>query len=446
MPVITKAYAISDAKISFVSLVDKAANKKQFLITKAAGKGKKNFVTKGRIIKADTDSHFVTGIVYEPMVEDSQGNYMTEEEITKAAYWFAKNANSVDLQHCFVKCEDVSVVESYIAKCDMEIEGQAVKKGTWLMTVEVTNDDIWDAVQKGEITGFSMGGVGVYSEEDVDLSNVEKSDEPKGLLKKLVKALGFEVVEKGAVKAEFVRRVKEDNFYSAWYALRSTLEGYFYNPTTGSWDYGYNPDEETIREALEDFNDIVTQLLTSDGSIVKAMEKAAKEAPQAVEKAGKSLSAKNLETLQGISNNLTDFLSTFTETASAEGDGDNNVKKEDDTNMKQEDVQKMVSDEVAKAMTPVTKQLEAIAKSLTGEGDGAGEETPAAGEGEGAGNDVTAESVAKMVGDEVTKAMEPITKMLEPLMKSRALPGNLNDAAGNDVVKSEEPHYMTGMF
>lgn len=446
MPVITKAYAISDAKISFVSLVDKAANKKQFLITKAAGEGKKNFVTKGRIIKADTDSHFVTGIVYEPMVEDSQGNYMTEEEITKAAYWFAKNANSVDLQHCFVKCEDVSVVESYIAKCDMEIEGQAVKKGTWLMTVEVTNDDIWDAVQKGEITGFSMGGVGVYSEEDVDLSNVEKSDEPKGLLKKLVKALGFEVVEKGAVKAEFVRRVKEDNFYSAWYALRSTLEGYFYNPTTGSWDYGYNPDEETIREALEDFNDIVTQLLTSDGSIVKAMEKAAKEAPQAVEKAGKSLSAKNLETLQGISNNLTDFLSAFTETASAEGDGDNNVKKEDDTDMKQEDVQKMVSDEVAKAMTPVTKQLEAIAKSLTGEGDGAGEETPAAGEGEGAGNDVTAESVAKMVGDEVTKAMEPITKMLEPLMKSRALPGNLNDAAGNDVVKSEEPHYMTGMF
>lgn len=449
MPGITKAYAISDAKISFVSLVDKAANKKQFLITKATEEGKKNFVTKGRIIKADTDSHFVTGIVYEPMVEDSHGNYMTEEEITKAAYWFAKNGNSVDLQHCFVKCEDVAVVESYIAKCDMEIEGQPVKKGTWLMTVEVTNDEIWDAVEKGEITGFSMGGVGVYSEEDVDLSTIEKADEPKGLLKKLAKALGFEVVEKGAVKTEFQRRVKEDNFYTAWYSLRSTLEGYYYNPAAGTWEYGYNPDEETIREALEDFNDIVTQLLTSDTSIVKAMEKAAKEAPQTVEKAGKSLSAKNLETLQGISNSLNDFLSAFAETTSAEGDGDNNnVKKEDDTDMKQEDVQKMVSEEVTKAMEPITKQLEAIAKSLTGEGDGegAGEGTPAEGEGDGAGADVTAESVAKMVGDEVTKAMEPITKMLEPLMKSRALPGNLNDAAGNTVVKSEEPHYMTGIF
>ena len=33
MSKIEKAYAITDAKISFVSLVDKAANKKQFLIT-----------------------------------------------------------------------------------------------------------------------------------------------------------------------------------------------------------------------------------------------------------------------------------------------------------------------------------------------------------------------------------------------------------------------------
>ncbi len=34
MSKIAKAYAITDAKISFVSLVGKAANKKQLLITK----------------------------------------------------------------------------------------------------------------------------------------------------------------------------------------------------------------------------------------------------------------------------------------------------------------------------------------------------------------------------------------------------------------------------
>ena len=47
----------------------------------------------------------------------------SEEEITKAAYWFAKNGNQVDLQHCFEKCSGAAVVESYVAKCDMEIEG-----------------------------------------------------------------------------------------------------------------------------------------------------------------------------------------------------------------------------------------------------------------------------------------------------------------------------------
>ena len=440
MPQIAKAYAISDAKISFVSLVDKAANKKQFLITKSEN-GTASFSSFGRILKADADSHFVTGIVYEPMVEDTQGNYMTEEEITKAAHWFAKNGNNVDIQHCFQKCEGADVVESYVAKCDMEIEGQSIRKGTWLMTMEITDSDVWNAIQKGDITGFSMGGAGVYSEEDVELP-VEKQNESKGLFRKLAKAMGFDVVEKGAVKAGFIRRVKEDNFYSAWYALRAALEGNFYNPDTGAWEWGYNSDETTIKEALEDFNDIVTQLLTNEGSIIKSLEKAAKEAPQPVTKAGKSLSAKNLETLQSISSSLNSFLSSFTEVAE-EGE-DNNVKKEDDTDMKQEDVQKLVSEEVAKAMEPVTKQLEAVAKSLTGEGNGEGTGEGAAGD--GGNTEVSAESVAKMVGDEVAKAMAPVTKMLEPLMKSRALPGNLNDAAGGEVAKSEEPHYMKGMF
>ena len=114
---IKKAYEITDAKIQFVSLVDKAANKKPFLLKKE-DKGKAAFTTYGKIIKADTDNHYVTGIVYEPMTEDCHGNYMTAEEITKAAYWFAKNGDKVDLQHSFGPLEDAAVVESWIAKDD----------------------------------------------------------------------------------------------------------------------------------------------------------------------------------------------------------------------------------------------------------------------------------------------------------------------------------------
>ena len=80
---VKKAKEITDARISFVSLVDKAANKRQFLIVKDE-EGKAAFTTYGKIIKTDSESHFVTGVVYEPMVEDAHGNYMTADEIANA--------------------------------------------------------------------------------------------------------------------------------------------------------------------------------------------------------------------------------------------------------------------------------------------------------------------------------------------------------------------------
>ena len=426
---IAKAYEISNARINFVSLVNKAANKHQFLIVKADD-GNATFQTFGRIVKADTESHYVTGIVYEPMVEDSQGNYMTEEEIAKAAHWFMKTEGSVDIQHCFKKADGCEVVESYVAKSDMEIDGQPIKKGTWLMTMEISNADVWDSISKGDITGYSMGGVGAYSLEDVELP-VEKQEEPKGIFKKLAKAMGFEVVEKGAVKNQYNRRIKSDNFYTAWSALSNVLDGEKFNPETGQYEYGYTDDEDVIRAALSDFNDIVTNLLTGNVSIVKSLEKAAKEAPAPIIKAGKSLSSKNLSALKGIHESLGSFLSDFEE------EPENNINKEDDT-MTHEEVQNIVGEEVKKAMEPIAKQLEAITKSA----EPTTPETAAPEMG-----DVSADSIAKMVGEEVQKAMEPVTKMLEPLMKSRSLPGNLNDAPGSAVTKSEaEPHYMTGMF
>lgn len=424
MSQVEKAYAITDAKIGFVSLVNKAANKKTFLITKA-DEHSASFTTYGRILKADGDSHFVTGIVYEPMVEDSQGEYMTKEEITKAAHWFMKNGGDVDIQHCFKKCEGAEVVESYVAKCDMEIEGQEVKEGTWVMTMEISDPGVWEAVQKGEITGFSMGGSGVHSDEDVELPVVEKAEEPKGLLKKLAKTLGFDVVEKGAVKDAYNRNARERNFYEAWYAL----DGVLHRRQDG--EYGLSDDESAIREALTDFNDVVTQILSSDVSIVKALEEGREQS--GIEKAGKSLSAKNLNAIKGIYDTLGDFLSEFDE-GEPEETVNNSVKKED-VDMTNEEVQKLVSEEVAKAVEPIAEQIEAIAKGDSGEGKAA---EPAPEE------DATAESVAKMVGEEVAKAMEPVMKALEPVMKSRAIPGNLNDADGT-VAKQDEDHYLHGI-
>jgi hypothetical protein len=245
MPKINKAVEMSDVKIQFVSLVSKAANKRQFLITKADGE-QAGFSTLGKILKVDETTHYITGIVYEPLTEDAQGNFMTEDEIRKSAYWFAKNGGSVDIQHSFEKADGITVVENYIAPCDMSIGETPVAKGTWIMTAEVENGEIWDKVQKGEVTGFSMGGVGKYSETDVDLSDFA---EKKGVFKQLASLFGCDLVKKGEVKIRYASSVKSANFWNAFYALQDTLQKY--NQYTD--EYEFAEDDGVIKEALTEF-------------------------------------------------------------------------------------------------------------------------------------------------------------------------------------------------
>lgn len=291
---IMKTRSISDAQIQFVSLVDKAANKKSFLIAKAED-GKASFSAYGKIVKTDTDSHYVTGIVYEPMTEDSQGDYMTEEEIRKAAHWFAKNGDGIDIQHNFEKFEKAEVVENWIAKADFEIGKEKVKKGTWLMTVEITDPDVWAAVEKGEITGFSMGGTGIYSEDDVDPDCLSKS-EGKSFFKKLAKMFGFEVVEKSEVAVRFKQKNKSEEFLNAFYSLQDTL--FKRNSLTG--DSEIETDSEKIKECLSDFSEIVQGILADDTDTVM--------------KAGKTLSAKNIASLKSIYESIGKLLEEAGET------------------------------------------------------------------------------------------------------------------------------------
>ena len=251
MATINKAFAITDAKISFVSLVDKAANQTQFLITKAK-EGEASFTTSGTIVKTDSEKHYVTGIVYEPMVEDAHGNYMTEEEIQKAAYGYAKLGYQCDLQHNFEPMEGGKVVESWLEKADCKIGDTDIKKGTWLMTVEITDSAVWEKVEKGELTGFSMGGVGKYSTEDVDISK----NEQRGLFKRFAAALGFDVVEKGMVADNFKERSRRVLFDEAFRTLQDAIY---------PWYGGQLVEEDVLETALKDFNDIITKVLSEIG-------------------------------------------------------------------------------------------------------------------------------------------------------------------------------------
>lgn len=456
---IAKAYEMTDAKITFVSLVNKAANKKQFFITKQKD-GQASFQTYGRILKTDSEAHYVTGIVYEPMTEDTQGNYMTEDEITKAAHWFAKNGNNVDLQHSFEPLDGATVVESSVAKCDYELEGETIKKGTWVMTVEITDPEIFESIEKGEITGFSMGGMGKYSEEDVDITKSgcgggtkskkdddEKTKKGKGIMKQLASVFGLDVVEKGEVKENYTSRITSENFWQAFYALQDALF---------KWNWYeerrmYETDPEKVQEALTDFNEIVADLLTTP-NVAKSVG--------GICKAGKKLSNANKETLKGIHESLGEFLAKFDEeeeeievtksevqeivkAALAECMGapaDQTPQGTGDPeNITKEDIQKIVKQAVAGMANPkpaqpqedgnITKadvqaMIDAAIKKATGE-----EEDP------------PQEPSSVDMGEAITKA---VTAAMEPFMKQAGLPTNLNNS--NLQKSEEEVHYMHGFI
>lgn len=463
-----KAYEITDAKIQFVSLVDKAANKRQFLLKKEAG-GRATFTTYGRIVKADAENHYVTGIVYEPMAEDSHGNFMTEDEITKAAYYFAKNGNKVDLQHSFEPLDGAAVVESWIAKADFEIDGEAIQKGTWLMTVEVADESVWDGIEKGEITGFSMGGLGNYSEEDVDLDSVSKQEtsEKKGVLKQLAKLLGMDLVEKGAMAELYEERSKGTLFWNAFNSLEEIL--YKYDPITGRWLY--EADESRVRECLEEFGQIITSILVGGESITKAIQT---DRPAAVEKAGKKMSGKNRETLAGIYESLGAFLKEFDDPEPEEDDPDKKdgekteepgsddgsetktEKDKEDKEVTKQEVETIVQAAIEKAFGGSAQQATPPAAQ-----NGAGAVEKAAGKESTAPAELTQEAIEKIVGEAITKAMAPqqeehvtveqvqemitaaVAKAFEPVLKSKGLPSNL----GSNVEKAAgEQHYLHGIL
>ena len=391
MSVIQKAFAITDAKISFVSLVDKAANKKQFLITKAED-GQASFSSFGKILKSDEQTHYVTGVVYEPMAEDTDGNYMTSTEIAKACHWFAKNGDKVDVQHSFEKADGVSVVENYIAPCNMEIGGQKITKGTWIMTAEVTDNNLWDSIQKGDITGFSMGGVGKISDDDVSLDDdnddVTKSDtktadlknqsEAKGIFKRLASYFGFDAIEKGDFKTKYQQSAKVSNFWTAFDTLRNVLNPYDNYRNMACFE----TDETKITEALQEFSDVITELLTSE-SVAKSLYK-----------------------------------SQIT-------------KKDEGDEMTEKDVKKIVEEVVDTKIKPILDKIEKSAdvESATEPA----ESTPAAE------NHVTADQVGEIVEKAISKAVEP-------LLNARGIATNLNDDDENIEKSDDNAHYLHGIL
>ena len=112
--------------------------------------------------------------------------YFSEATIRKASELFLMNANQNNstLEHS-QKLKGLSVVESWIIESENDKSknyGFDLPQGTWMISMKVNNDEIWDKVKLGEVKGFSIEG---YFADKLEMSLKNEDMEEKVMVEKI---------------------------------------------------------------------------------------------------------------------------------------------------------------------------------------------------------------------------------------------------------------------
>ncbi|WP_100001163.1 XkdF-like putative serine protease domain-containing protein [Bacillus velezensis] len=367
-----------NAKITHVSYVDKAANQKQFFFMKS--EKQPDFQKEVKVIAKEADEQkLVYGIVYEPDTVDAHGDFMTAAEIEKAAHGFLKDAREIDKQHDFQGGVG-EVVESYVAPADFEMNGETIKKGSWVLVTKAS-EAVWDEIKKGEITGYSMAGIADIAKQEEKPVSPEDNHE-KGLFN-LVKNFFNASVAKGAVRDKYDEGRQRREFWAAQDALNSALF---------KWDYPgeMENDPAKIKEALQDFVDIAQDVLISD-DILKAIG----PKPEELQKAGRKFSASSLQEIKSAHTALGNLLSQV------ETEGE-------EEEMNAEDVAKSIE----AALEPIQKRLTELEKE---------EDPKKKKDEEKASEEEEAEKEAEKLKKAITDAVQPLADRIDAIEKSRGV-------------------------
>lgn len=136
----------------------------------------------------DEEKRIVTGAAMIPNLEiirlDAEGNpyfvYFTDETVEKAQEVFAKygRTKTANFEHQESTIEGVTVVESWIVKDPKNDKSNAlgfdVPANTWMVSYKVDNQELWQKVKDGEVSGFSIEGV--FSKNVIQMSEEVKDD------------------------------------------------------------------------------------------------------------------------------------------------------------------------------------------------------------------------------------------------------------------------------
>jgi hypothetical protein len=270
---------LTDVDIHILSLVDKAANQRSLIIKNAIPSGASELDRTCVIRKIDEDLRRIYSIVYAPGQTDAHGEYMTKDDVREACYGFMRKSRTgnVDTQHDCVVDKDCHVVENWLVRKNDEIFPDKTDLDAWSVAMEIKNDEIWDKIKKGEITGVSMWGTGkkIQEEESVEKGFYEI-------------AKNFFTGGSDPVVKEFEDRIKR-------YELRTAcdaLTGEIYNVISN--------DLLSLKERQAEVVAVAEQFIEYVDEI--------EIAKQIIEKEGRTLSNKNLTAVRAALKNLNDIL------------------------------------------------------------------------------------------------------------------------------------------
>lgn len=141
------------------------------------------------ILKIDSDEHVVKMIVLEPEVADNHGHVVSEEEIQSAMYLWMERYKNTEVMHrdragnLFPLEEKIlgpdddlwkygwnnefAILECYQSPVDYFEGEELVRKGSWVLTLRVNDEDIWQKIKSKQLTGASIGGHAALSTEVV---------------------------------------------------------------------------------------------------------------------------------------------------------------------------------------------------------------------------------------------------------------------------------------
>jgi hypothetical protein len=143
------------------------------------------------------EQRYTLGVVYKADTPDAHGEFMTREELRKAAWDYAVNAREVGVFHADGTGGTGVPVESFLwpdGAPDWEVKAAdgstvvVVKSGDWLMG-NVWSPGAWRLIKSGRINGLSMQGLAVRREAPATVTKSRRPPVPT----KQTKATGVPV-------------------------------------------------------------------------------------------------------------------------------------------------------------------------------------------------------------------------------------------------------------